>query len=138
MGSCNDPLADLLTRLRNASRARHRYIDVDHSKMKEAVTKILKKKGFVAHYLYKEEKKKGTLRIFFKIRFAKRACYEWVKKNLEAIFAQVCFLWKNSTRFRRNGNLHCLYFQRCDGWGQCAPAKNRRRASLLSMVSGKN
>lgn len=66
MGSCSDPLADLLTRLRNASRARHRYIDVPHSKMNEAVIKILKEKGFVAHYLIKEEKKKGTLRIFLK------------------------------------------------------------------------
>ena len=66
MGSLNDPLADLLTRLRNASRARHRYIDVSHSKMKEAVVKILKEKGFIAHYLFKEEKKKGTLRIFLK------------------------------------------------------------------------
>lgn len=66
MGSLNDPLADLLTRLRNASQARHRFIDVGHSKMKEAVVKILKEKGFVAHYLYKEEKKIGTMRIFLK------------------------------------------------------------------------
>jgi small subunit ribosomal protein S8 len=66
MGSLNDPLADLLTRLRNASRARLRFIDVSHSKMKEAVVKILKEKGFVAHYLYKEEKKKATMRIFLK------------------------------------------------------------------------
>jgi small subunit ribosomal protein S8 len=66
MGALNDPIADLLTRLRNGSRARHRYIDVSYSKMKEAVVKILKEKGFVAHYLIKEEKKKGTMRIFLK------------------------------------------------------------------------
>jgi small subunit ribosomal protein S8 len=66
MGSLNDQIADLLTRLRNASQARHRYIDVHYSKMKEAIVKILKEKGFVAHYLIKEEKKKGTMRIFLK------------------------------------------------------------------------
>lgn len=66
MGSANDPIADLLTRMRNASRAKHRYIDVCHSKMKEAIVKILKEKGFVAQYLIKEEKKRTTMRIFLK------------------------------------------------------------------------
>ena len=66
MGSTNDPIADLLTRLRNASQARHRYIDVSYSKMKEAVVKILKERGFVVHYLVKEERKKGTMRVFLK------------------------------------------------------------------------
>ena len=66
MGSVSDPIADLLTRLRNASQARHRYIDISYSKMKEAVVKILKEKGFIAYYLIKEEKKMGTMRIFLK------------------------------------------------------------------------
>ncbi len=66
MGSMNDPIADLLTKLRNASRAQHRYIDISWSRMKEAVIKILRDQGFVAHYLIKEEKKKGTLRVFLK------------------------------------------------------------------------
>jgi small subunit ribosomal protein S8 len=66
MGAINDPIADLLTRLRNASQARHRYIDIGHSKIKEAIVRILKEKGFVAHYLIKEEKKKGTMRVFLK------------------------------------------------------------------------
>ncbi|MCH9704307.1 MAG: 30S ribosomal protein S8, partial [Chlamydiae bacterium] len=35
--SMNDPIADLLTRLRNASKARHRFVDMPHSKMKESV-----------------------------------------------------------------------------------------------------
>jgi small subunit ribosomal protein S8 len=66
MGSTSDPIADLLTRLRNASCAKHRYIDVGYSQVKEAIIKILKEKGFVAHYLVKEEKKKGTMRVFLK------------------------------------------------------------------------
>lgn len=66
MGSMNDPIADLLTKLRNATRAQHRYIDINWSGMKEAIVKILKDRGFVAHYLIKEEKKKATMRVFLK------------------------------------------------------------------------
>lgn len=64
--SSNDPIADLLTRMRNASRARHRFLDIRHSKMKESIVKILKENHFVAHYLVKEEHKKKTMRIFLK------------------------------------------------------------------------
>ena len=66
MGSLSDPVADLLTRLRNASMARHLYVDVCYSKMKEAIVKILKEKGFVAYYLVKEENRKGTMRVILK------------------------------------------------------------------------
>lgn len=66
MGFINDPIADLLTRIRNACKAQHRYIDVGFSKMKEAIVKILKEHGYVAYYLVKEEKKKKTMRIFLK------------------------------------------------------------------------
>ncbi|NGX54076.1 MAG: 30S ribosomal protein S8 [Chlamydiae bacterium] len=62
----HDTVADLLTRIRNASSARHRYTDIRWSKAKEAIVKILKDQGFVAHFLVKEEKKKKTMRIFLK------------------------------------------------------------------------
>lgn len=62
----SDPIADLLTRLRNSSRARQRFIDIEWSKIKEAIVKVLKEKGFVAQYLVKEEKKKSMMRIFLK------------------------------------------------------------------------
>lgn len=62
----NDPISDLLTRLRNASKAQHRFIDIQHSKILEAIVKILKETGFVAHFLVKEENKKGTIRVFLK------------------------------------------------------------------------
>ncbi|NGX54922.1 MAG: 30S ribosomal protein S8 [Chlamydiae bacterium] len=62
----NDTVADLLTRIRNAGGARHRYTDVRWSNAKESIVKILKNQGFVAHFLIKEEKKKKTMRIFLK------------------------------------------------------------------------
>jgi small subunit ribosomal protein S8 len=62
----HDPIADLLTRVRNASMAKHRYVEVQHSKLKEAIIKVLKEKGFIAYYLVKEEDKKVKMRIFLK------------------------------------------------------------------------
>lgn len=64
MGITSDSIADLLTRIRNALMAEHLYVDVQHSKMREAIVKILKQHGFVAHYLVKEENRKGTMRVF--------------------------------------------------------------------------
>ena len=61
-----DPIADLLTRLRNASQARHRYADIPHSKMKESIVKLLRKNGYVAQYLIKELKPQGIIRVFLK------------------------------------------------------------------------
>lgn len=66
MGAHNDPIADMLTQIRNGSAAEHRFIDISWSRLKEAIIKILKEKGLVAHYLVKEEKKKPTMRIFLK------------------------------------------------------------------------
>jgi small subunit ribosomal protein S8 len=62
----SDPIADLLTRIRNGSQARLKFVDIPHSKMKEAIVASLKKKGYIAQYLVKEENKRGTIRVFLK------------------------------------------------------------------------
>ncbi|AGW37615.1 MULTISPECIES: 30S ribosomal protein S8 [Chlamydia] len=64
MGMTSDTIADMLTRIRNALRAEHVYVDLEHSKMREAIIKILKSKGFIAHYLVKEENRKRLMRVF--------------------------------------------------------------------------
>ena len=45
--SMTDPIADMLTRIRNAVRARHPRVDIPHSRLKEELAQILKKEGFV-------------------------------------------------------------------------------------------
>ena len=60
----HDMIADLLTRLRNAALAKHKYVDVRSSKMKLQVIKVLEKQGFVEHVLVNDEK--GEMRIFLK------------------------------------------------------------------------
>lgn len=63
----NDPVADFLTRIRNAARAEHKYIDVRWSKMKQNLADILKNQGFIENYLVKhDQSQRGTMRIFLK------------------------------------------------------------------------
>lgn len=67
MAAISDPIADFLTRIRNATKAQHRYVDVEWSRIKENIADILKAKGFIDSYLVKHEnKQRGTIRIFLK------------------------------------------------------------------------
>lgn len=52
-----DPIADLLTRLRNASRAHHETMHVPHSKLKENILKVMKEKNFISDYKIETDKK---------------------------------------------------------------------------------
>ncbi len=63
----SDPIADFLTRIRNATCARHRYVDIRWSKLKQSVAEILKNLGFIENYLVKQDNKnRGTIRVFLK------------------------------------------------------------------------
>jgi len=61
-----DPIADMLTRVRNAIRARHPKVDVPASKLKIEIARILKEEGYVATYKVVEEGAKKTIRIYLK------------------------------------------------------------------------
>jgi small subunit ribosomal protein S8 len=62
----SDPVADLLTRIRNASRAEHEKVDVPSSRLKVRIVEILKDQGFVKNYRVIEDPKQGTLRVYLK------------------------------------------------------------------------
>jgi small subunit ribosomal protein S8 len=55
MSKVTDPIADYLTRLRNAIQAKHRVVDVPASGMKKEITKILKEKGYILNYKFEDE-----------------------------------------------------------------------------------
>jgi len=61
-----DPIADLLTRIRNANMVRHEKLEVPASKIKKEVAEILKREGFVRDFEYIEDNKQGIIRIFLK------------------------------------------------------------------------
>ena len=64
--SMTDPIADLLTRIRNAHGARHRSVDVPVSKMKVEIVKILREEGYIKDFDVAEDAVQGTLSIVLK------------------------------------------------------------------------
>src|SRR5437773_5513588 len=62
----SDPIADLLTRIRNASRAEHEKVDIPASRLKVRVAEILKDEGFIKNFRLLEDTKQGTLRVYLK------------------------------------------------------------------------
>lgn len=61
-----DPIADYLTRLRNAALARHRMVEVPASKLKKEITKILFDKGYILNYKFEDNGPKSTIKIALK------------------------------------------------------------------------
>jgi len=61
-----DPIADMLTRIRNANQMRHEAVEMPASKMKREVLEVLKREGFVRDVEYIEDNKQGVLRVGLK------------------------------------------------------------------------
>ncbi|MDX1971522.1 MAG: 30S ribosomal protein S8 [Candidatus Sumerlaeia bacterium] len=62
----SDPIADMLTRIRNANLVAKDHVDVPNSQLKTAIAKILKDEGFIKYYKVMRNTKQGTIRIFLK------------------------------------------------------------------------
>jgi small subunit ribosomal protein S8 len=62
----SDPIADMLTRVRNALIARHQKVDVPASKLKMEIARILKEEGYIANFKLAEEGAMRTIRIYLK------------------------------------------------------------------------
>ena len=61
-----DPIADYLTRLRNAIRANHRVVEIPASNLKKDITKILFEKGYILNYKFVEEGPLGVIKVALK------------------------------------------------------------------------
>src|SRR3990170_3439010 len=61
-----DPIAEMLTRIRNASRAKHEKVEIPSSRLKMGIAKILKREGFIKNYKLVQDSKQGILRIYLK------------------------------------------------------------------------
>jgi len=67
-----DPIADLLTRIRNAVAARHETVEVPASKMKLGIVRILKEEGFIESYALARDDLQGTIRIVLRYTSGKK------------------------------------------------------------------
>jgi small subunit ribosomal protein S8 len=73
-----DPIADMLTRLRNAMLARHRYVDLLLSRQKLDILKVFEQQGFVEHILVNDEQRK--MRVFLKYAEGREPLFQGLRR----------------------------------------------------------
>lgn len=61
-----DPIADMLTRIRNATMVKHETVEIPGSKIKLAIADILKNEGFIKEFEFKKDTKQGMIRVYLK------------------------------------------------------------------------
>lgn len=75
-----DPIADLLTRIRNASSAKHETVEVPASKMKKAIVEILFEEGYIKKYEVIEDNRQGVIKIWLKYTEGKKEVIAGIKR----------------------------------------------------------
>ena len=61
-----DPIADMLTRIRNGQRSRHSLVEIPHSKMKVEIARLLKEEGYIRNFKVVETPPQGTIKVLLK------------------------------------------------------------------------
>ena len=75
-----DPIADMLTRIRNAGSAKHETVDIPASKMKKAIAEILLKEGYIKNYQLIEDGTHGIIRVTLKYLTGKEKAIQGLKR----------------------------------------------------------
>lgn len=78
--SLTDPVADMLTRIRNACRAQHKTVDIPSSKMKEAIAGLLQREGYILDYQVLPDNKQNMLRVRLKYLEDKQNAIEGIRR----------------------------------------------------------
>ena len=84
--SMTDPVADLLTRIRNAAASMHESVDVPSSKLKLEIVRILKEEGYIAGYVVNRDNRQGAIRIQLRYQAGRKP----VISNVERISRPGC------------------------------------------------
>ena len=90
-----DPIADYLTRLRNASKATHKVVDIPASNIKKEITRILKDKGYILNY-----------------KFEETGGFQKANKNKYAWTEKICRHQIHAESIKWFRGSHTLYFKR--------------------------
>jgi small subunit ribosomal protein S8 len=78
--SMTDPIADMLTRIRNAINRRHASVDIPHSKMKESIARILQDEGFIQRYEIVPDGRFQVIRVHLKYAEGRRPVLTHLKR----------------------------------------------------------
>ena len=129
-----DPIADMLTRIRNAGTAKHETVDVPASKMKKAIVEILLNEGYIKSYQLVDDGTQGIIRITLKYLPGKEKAIQGLTTSLQARPACVRRRRRAAPRPEGTGHRHHFHFQgRHDRQaGSCRAC--RRRSPCVRMV----
>lgn len=75
-----DPIADMLTRIRNANRAKHKEVEIPSSHIKVAIAKILKEEGYIKDYELVKDNKQGAIKIHLKYEPSRKGIISVIKR----------------------------------------------------------
>jgi small subunit ribosomal protein S8 len=93
-----DPIADFLTRIRNAQMAKHKVVEIPASNLKKNMTKILFEKGYILNYKFEDNSTQGIIKIALKYNSETK---QPVIKKLQRVSTPGLRIYKNATELPR-------------------------------------
>ena len=130
----SDPIADMLTRIRNALGARHAKVDVPASKLKADIARILKEEGYIVNFKLAEEGAARTIKIYLKYAPDSSPVISQHQESVTAGLPRLRRAQGDPPRPGRPGYQHSDYAPRRDDRPQGAHGRPRRRGSLSGVV----
>jgi hypothetical protein len=136
--SVNDPIADMLTRIRNAVLVGHTTVAMPSSKLKVAIAKILKEEGYIGGYEVVDDQSSGHKVLRMRLKYigapGTQAGYHRARAHQPAWAPRLH--WQAGDSMGAVWDGHCYHFhpERCDDRSTRTPAGRRRRSSLQSLV----
>ena len=126
-----DPIADMLTRIRNAYTAKHDEVSVPASTIKKAIAEILLDEGYIKGYEMKDEGPKKTMNIALKYGPNR---HHRSQEDIQARPARICPQGQCTQGPQRNGHSYPFHQPRRDDRPRSPQAGRRRRSPLLYLV----
>ena len=130
----SDPIADMLTRVRNALRAKHQKVDVPASKLKMEIARILKEEGYIINFKLAEDGTQKSIRLYLKYTPTNEPAIVAHRARFAPGLPRVCRQQRYSARARRTGRQYSDHASRCDDRPRRPQGRRRRRAALSDLV----
>ncbi len=110
--SISDPIADMLTRMRNGIMVRHDSVMVPTSKVKLAIAQVLKDEGFIKEFEVVKDKTNKSIKITLKYAGKNQPAVVGLETDKQTRTEGICRAWGNSACLRRSGYRHRLHAER--------------------------
>ena len=129
-----DPVADMLTRMRNALQARHQKVDIPASKLKMEIARILKEEGYISNFKPTEEEGHKVIRIYLKYGTNNEAVITKAGARVASGLPRLCAAQRDSARAGWHGDQHPHHAARSDDWTPGAQGRRGRRIVVRDLV----